>query len=120
MKTYPRAATLEMPFDVLADLRTRASVDENRVTAKMHALPPEVARLGSDAETLAVGTKPAIAVAEAAPVESAPLEIRLRAPSKAATPPTVAVHLPQRSVNRLLVIGASFAVTLGLGLLLAL
>ncbi len=112
MNTYPRAATLEMPNDVLDDLRTRASVDERRVTAKMHALPSEgppagLSRLGSEGESDRAATVPA------------PLAVTLR-PARPTAPPTVSGHVPQRSFKRAIVIGASFAITLAIGLAIAL
>lgn len=114
MNTYPRAATLEMPNDVLDDLRTRASVDERRVTAKMHALPSEgppagLSRLGSEGEE----------ESDRAATVPAPLAVALR-PARPTAPPTVSGHVPQRSFKRAIVIGTSFAITLAIGLAIAL
>lgn len=120
MNTYLRAPTLEMPDDVLDDLRNRAAADEDRVTAKLRPfanLATRAARSGRATPHFAVNVRvPAPRPPSTPALEAVPLA---DVTSAAEPPAAVDVRPPQTVVKRAVVIGLSFAVTLALGLALA-
>jgi hypothetical protein len=118
MNTFLRAPTLEMPNDVLDDLRNRAAADERRITAELR-----VPVLPNAFETMPRATRvtPYFAVNLRVPAARAP-----SAPAPALAPAAMAPAAspvtgggPQASVKRAVVIALSFVVTLGVGLALA-
>ena len=121
MNTFLRAPTLEMPDDVLDDLRNRAAADERRGTAQLGVpMLPEafetMPRAGRVTPYFSVNLR--VPTPRPPSVPSSPGSLAAVS-STVVAPAAVDARSPQARVQRAVVIGLSFGVTLALGLAFA-